>query len=310
MKKTFEKLYWLLPLLGLILKFTTTIEWKFIFFPILFFLLIPDVVKFFKAKKNIKSKKENFNKEKYKAYYKTSALMFLNPIINWQSIIQLLGQLFLYLFDKRIEETKNKYIFPFNGKWDAVNGGTTQENSHSWDIITQRFAYDFVIIDAQEKSFKEEPNRIENYYCYNQPILASQKGVVIDIRNNVRDYQKVGDYSVDWKTRHIAGNYITIKHDNEEFSFYAHLKRNSMKVKKGDVVKEGQYIANCGNSGNSTEPHLHFQLMNRRNFFFGKSLKIKFENAITQTRKEVEFIEKEMIVKNKKNCNQQELKRH
>ena len=83
-----------------------------------------------------------------------------------------------------------------------------------------------------------------------------------------------------------------------------------MKVKKGDVVKEGQYIANCGNSGNSTEPHLHFQLMNRRNFFFGKSLKIKFENAITQTRKEVEFIEKEMIVKNKKNCNQQELKRH
>lgn len=50
--------------------------------------------------------------------------------------------------------------------------------------------------------------------------------------------------------------------------------------------------------------------MNRSNFFFGKSLKIKFENAITQTRKEVEFIEKEMIVKNKKNCNQQELKRH
>ena len=263
-------------------------------------MLIPDVVKFFKAKKNIKSKKENFNKEKYKAYYKTSALMFLNPIINWQSIVQLLGQLFLYLFDKRIEETKNKYILPFNGKWDAVNGGTTQENSHSWDIITQRFAYDFVIIDAQEKSFKEEPNRIENYYCYNQPILASQKGVVIDIRNNVRDYQKVGDYSVDWKTRHIAGNYITIKRDNEEFSFYAHLKRNSMKVKKGDVVKEGQHIANCGNSGNSTEPHLHFQLMNRRNFFLGKSLKIKFENAITQTRKEVEFIEKEMIVKNKK----------
>ena len=47
-------------------------------------------------------------------------------------------------------------------------------------------------------------------------LLASQRGIIIDIRNNVRDYQKVGDYSVDWKTRHIAGNYITIKHDNEE----------------------------------------------------------------------------------------------
>ncbi|MDA9852179.1 M23 family metallopeptidase [Flavobacteriaceae bacterium] len=98
----------------------------------------------------------------------------------------------------------------------------------------------------------------------------------------------------------MAGNYITIKHDNEEFSFYAHLKKNSIKVRKGDVVKKGQHIANCGNSGNSTEPHLHFQVMNRRNFFFGRSLKIKFEKAITQTKKEVEFIEKEMIVENRK----------
>jgi len=303
MKKAFKIVYWMLPLIGLILKFTTTIEWKLILFPILFVLLIPDVVECLKAKK------EKSNTVKHNAYYKTSVLMLLNPTIYSQSIIQLFGQLFLFLLDKKNEETRNKYILPFDGKWGVMNGGTTEGNSHSWDILTQRFAYDFVIIDTQENSFKYNPNMIENYYCYNQLILASQKGVVVDIRNNVRDYQKVGDYSVDWKTRHIAGNYITIKHDNEEFSFYAHLKKNSMKVKKGDVVKEGQHIANCGNSGNSTEPHLHFQVMNRRNFFFGKSLKIKFKNVINQTRKEVEFIEKKMIVKNKKQL-PTKLKRH
>ena len=95
MRKPFEKLYWLLPLLGLILKFTTTIEWKFIFFPILIILIIPDIIEFFKSKKNIKAKRENFKKEKYNAYYKTSALMFLNPIIIWQSTVQILGQILL-----------------------------------------------------------------------------------------------------------------------------------------------------------------------------------------------------------------------
>jgi murein DD-endopeptidase MepM/ murein hydrolase activator NlpD len=61
----------------------------------------------------------------------------------------------------------------------------------------------------------------------------------------------------------IAGDQIIIDHGNGEYSLYAHLKPGSLKVKPGDVVKAGQPIAQMGSSGNSTEPHLHFQVCDR-----------------------------------------------
>jgi murein DD-endopeptidase MepM/ murein hydrolase activator NlpD len=57
------------------------------------------------------------------------------------------------------------------------------------------------------------------------------------------------------------GNVVMIEHADRVHSVYAHLKPGSIKVKPGDRVKRGQVIAACGNSGNTTEPHLHFQLM-------------------------------------------------
>lgn len=290
-------------LIYFILRFTTDLNWFIYSIPIVLIILLPNIINFFRKRKGDRE----LDSSKYKAYYISSFLMFLNPLLNWQSIIQLIGQLSLRLKNKKVQETKNKYSLPFLGKWCAINGGTSKENSHSWDILTQRFAYDFVIVNNIKESFNKNPNIIENYYCYNQPLLAVQDGVVVDVRNNVKDYQTVGNYSVDWKTRHIAGNYITIEHDNGEFSFYAHLKRNSMKVKKGDVVKKGQHIANCGNSGNSTEPHLHFQIMNHKDFFFGKSLIIKFENVINEMKTKIDFVEKDMIVENKQKTNRNEL---
>ena len=49
-----------------------------------------------------------------------------------------------------------------------------------------------------------------------------------------------------------------------QYAAYAHLRRGSVLVRPGDRVYRGQIIAECGNSGNTSEPHLHFQLMDRR----------------------------------------------
>lgn len=75
-----------------------------------------------------------------------------------------------------------------------------------------------------------------------------------------------------------AGNYVIIEHENKEYSMLAHLKKNSIQVKVGELVKEGQHIGRCGNSGNSSEPHLHFQIMNSIDFESARSIRIRFKD--------------------------------
>lgn len=237
--------------------------------------------------------------KKYKEFYKTDFMSNFNPFILVQVIKQVFGELYLRVIKTNKVQTANKYILPFKEKWLVANGGTNKENSHSWELIAQRYAYDFVIQNEKEKTYLKNKNNIQNYFCFGSPIIASSKGKVVAINNKTRDYNKVGDFSVDWKTNNIAGNYIIIEHQNNEYSFYAHLKKDSIIVKVSDIVEKGQEIALCGNSGRSTEPHLHFQVMNNKNFFFGKSLIIRFDNTINQNGENTEYIEKNMIVENK-----------
>ncbi|MER8003666.1 M23 family metallopeptidase [Streptomyces sp. NPDC095613] len=61
--------------------------------------------------------------------------------------------------------------------------------------------------------------------------------------------------------RRVTGNHLVLDLGNGTYALYAHLRRGSLAVGMGDRVKAGQVVAQCGNSGNSTEPHVHFQLM-------------------------------------------------
>ncbi len=85
-------------------------------------------------------------------------------------------------------------------------------------------------------------------------VLAAADGEVIYIEDGQFDRETEGDVSKK------LGNYIAIKHPNKYFTYYAHLKKNSLKVGVGDQVKQGQVIAQVGSSGNSTDPHLHFEV--------------------------------------------------
>ncbi len=179
-----------------------------------------------------------------------------------------------------VDNYKNEveYILPFNNKWIAVNGCYTKEYSHSWDIPTQRYAYDFVILDENGKSYNGEFNKCDSYYCYDKDILAPADGVVVEVVNNASDsliFPKSRFFS---RARHIAGNYIVIQHADREYSTLAHLKKDSITVKVKDVVSRGQCIAKCGNTGNSTEPHLHFQLQTNSSFYSSAGLPIQFKN--------------------------------
>lgn len=140
---------------------------------------------------------------------------------------------------------------PFYGAW-MVNQGFDGELTHkdNW-----RFAWDFIINDSNGKQFKNEGLELTDYYCYGKQILAPADGIVEEVIFNIPD-NNIGDVNLS----HNWGNTIIIEHAHDLYSKLCHLKTDSVTIKKGDSVKKGQVIAECGNSGRSPYPHLHFQL--------------------------------------------------
>lgn len=140
---------------------------------------------------------------------------------------------------------------PVRGEWHISQG-------HSGEITHKnkwKHAWDFDIIDTEGKTYKGEGLNIDDYYCYNKPILAAADGIVEKIIDGIED-NEIGDVNLEnnW------GNTIIIKHLPYLYSKVSHLKSGSFKVAVGDAVKKGVVLANSGNSGRSPEPHVHFQL--------------------------------------------------
>jgi len=227
-----------------------------------------------------------------------SLFIFLRlPVsIMLQSMYQLaamIAPLVSYKFklpSKENYEPKGSYILPFVGKWTVVNGGTTKELSHSWGMLSQRYAYDFIIIDDNGNSFLEDSRDVQNYHCYGVDIVAPADGVVIDLRKKYKD-SYVDGRSIYCDASHIAGNFVVIQHNNDEYSLIAHLMPDSISVGVGDTVKQGQVIAKCGNTGNSSQPHVHFQLQSGKSFFTSVGLPIGFSNIHAQDKKNYSMID-------------------
>ncbi len=150
-----------------------------------------------------------------------------------------------------------KLSLPFKGKWLVVWGGDTKELNQHHDTPNQRFAFDFLGADEQGKTRKGKAHANEDYFAFGREIVSPADGVVTDVITGVRDNVpgSMNPYSA-------LGNAVFIQHRENEISVLAHLKLGSTKVKVGDKVKQGQVIGLCGNSGNSSEPHLHYHLQN------------------------------------------------
>jgi len=215
----------------------------------------------------------------YAAYVlvmKMSILALLQGI-TWQSLGMIVPY-FRYKFRLPSKENyvlKGNYILPFTGKWTIANGGLTKKLSHSWSIPAQRYAYDFIILDDKGKSSSGDRRSLGSYYCYDKDIVAPADGKVVALYDKYKD-SYVDGVNAYCDSSNIPGNYVVIKHNNSEYSSIAHLKPGSLKVKKGDMVKQGQVIAKCGNSGNSSEPHIHFQLQTGKSTFLSAALPIIF----------------------------------
>jgi len=171
--------------------------------------------------------------------------------------------------------TKLTYRAPFKGDWNVFWGGQNVFANYHYAIQSQRYAYDLIQI-KDGYSYKGDSKKNESYYMFGQEILAPEAGIVVHTINDVKDNVPVGVMN----EAQPEGNLVVIDHGNGEFSYLAHLKEGSVTVKTGDRVAKGDKIGLGGNSGNSSEPHLHYQVSDGSDLFTSKSIRVQWENNL------------------------------
>ncbi len=154
------------------------------------------------------------------------------------------------------------FILPFKGDWFTFWGGDNKAQNYHVIIKSQQGAFDFVILGKNNKSYQRSGTRNEDYFAFGKPLYAVCDAEVVEVIKGIHD-NPPGRMN----PSEPFGNKITLKTAADEYIVYAHFEEGSIRVKKGDIVKQGAYLGNCGNSGNSSEPHLHFHLQDRANTF-------------------------------------------
>ncbi len=139
--------------------------------------------------------------------------------------------------------------------------------------IAQRFAIDWMRLGPDGRLFHGDPKSNANFYDYGAEVLAVGDGRISDLKDGLPENTGQNEESDRLVTLdNVFGNYLILDLGQGRFALYAHLQPGSLKVKLGDEVKAGQLLARLGNSGNSDEPHLHFQLMDANSGFSAEGI--------------------------------------
>ena len=127
--------------------------------------------------------------------------------------------------------------------------------------IAQRFAIDFLQLFPDGRSFSGDQKDNKSYRCYGAEALAVADAVVVATKDGIpENVPGPTSRAVPITLETVGGNHVILDLGGGRFAFYAHLQPGSLRVKTGDKVRRGQALGLVGNSGNSTEPHLHFHI--------------------------------------------------
>ncbi|BBH70102.1 peptidase [Actinoplanes sp. OR16] len=166
---------------------------------------------------------------------------------------------------------------PVRGRWVAINSPGTAVPSHGVRAYGQTYAVDLLqpSADAAPKiGWSVRTRAARAYECFGSPVFAMASGTVVRAADRRRDHRSRDTWpaliwmmTVEAFARElggaawILGNHVIVQHDDGTHAAYAHLRRGSARVTAGDRVTAGQQLAEVGNTGNTSEPHLHVQLM-------------------------------------------------
>jgi len=157
------------------------------------------------------------------------------------------------------------------GPWVAANGLSNTAGHRRTALpldgragIAQRYAIDYAIWGENLKTYDGDPLDNTSYYAYGREVLAVADAVVTHIHDGVPENVPGEDSrAIQITIESAPGNSVILDLGGGRYAFYAHLIPGSLEVEVGDRVRRGQVLARLGNSGNSTEPHLHFHIGDR-----------------------------------------------
>jgi hypothetical protein len=207
-----------------------------------------------------------------------------------------------------MKEFENPVIieFPLRGEWMAPNTPGTKIPSHGTDRLGERYAFDFLQVDWEKTGKPFYHTSFLSYlllgvplnkcYGWGQEVYAPCDGEIIKAEDGYRERPRVhlaSDLYIALKNAYtfnpgkdeiqsVAGNYVIMKcsasaHENHVYAAFAHLQMGSITVQVGQSIKKGDILGKVGHSGNSTAPHLHFQLMDSSDLSSAKGIPCAFE---------------------------------
>ncbi|TCI21678.1 M23 family metallopeptidase [Exiguobacterium sp. SL-9] len=163
--------------------------------------------------------------------------------------------------------TKHTYHLPFTDDWLVLSGGTHPGENRHYPERSQRYAYDFIKVN-NNWSYNKSKSGNHSFYAFGERVITPLDGTVVVVVDDVPD---VPD------SNHPFGNHVILEHAGGEYSLLAHLEAGSIAVNVGDRLKTRQLIGRCGNSGDLSEPHLHFQVMDSPNLASATSIRIRLK---------------------------------
>lgn len=202
---------------------------------------------------------------------------------------------------------------PFTRKWKVENSPLRRVPSHGTHLLGSTYAIDFVGVDDAGRTapavtwrtaFATEPPEL--FFAFGRPILAPVSGEVVAAHDGEPDHEArrsqlaLIPYLLGQPARlrsgisAIAGNCVLLAlPDGGAVVGVMHLRCGSLRVSPGQQVREGEQIGECGNSGNSTQPHVHVQAMDRADPWSARGLPLVFRSFGEKTAHGSMFIPRE-----------------
>ena len=155
------------------------------------------------------------------------------------------------------------------GDWYMSEGCCADDTHHRRGLgsvngelaVPQRFAIDFYKVDAQHRTWIGDPSKLSSYLTYRQPVLAAGPGTVVASRNDLPNNPDLPRPPKNVPLDATVGNFVIEKLDSGLFVLYGHMDPGSVVVQAGQHVAGGSKLGLIGTSGNSTTPHVHFQIL-------------------------------------------------
>ena len=190
-----------------------------------------------------------------------------------------------------------RLAYPFTGRWRVRNSPARRIPSHGTDAMGMTYAINFVAVGPGDRgaplsfgaAFGTEPP--EKFVGFGAPVTAPIAGRIVESYDGAPDHVArrsqltLAPYLLSQGQRlregicEVAGNYVVIDVSGEgPFVLLAHLQQGSVCVRDGDFVEPGQRVGRCGNSGNSTQPHVHVQVTDSTDWPNAVGMPIEFRH--------------------------------